>query len=102
MFGLRRLTYRVFGKIYKKNITELIVSTRDVYPPKGFIQLEKGFVAPEEFVAREDFLLNFKEDYLGYPVYHLRYKRGIKAKAPEVIEDEKRAIEALFEEAAVE
>ena len=102
MYRLRLLTYRIFAKIYKKNIIELKISTRDIYPPKGFVQIDHGYISPEEYDKKCKLFAGYKEDYLGYPIYHFRYKRGIKIKTAEMIEADKRAIESLFEEATVE
>lgn len=102
MHRLKKLTYRIFGKIYKKNIIELKITTREIFPPKGFVQIDRGFVTPKEFDEKCDLFENYKEDYLGYPIYYFRYKRGIKIKTAEMIEADKRAIESLFEEATVE
>lgn len=102
MYRLRLLTYRIFAKIYKKNIIELKISTRDIYPPKGFVQIDHGYISPEEYDEKCKLFADYKEDYLGYPLYHFRYKRGIKVKTPEMIEADKRAIEELFEDAVLD
>ena len=95
-------TYRVFAKIFKKNIIEMIISDRIIYPPKGYILAEKDFVSIDEYLEKKKTYEDYKEDYLGYPIYKFRYKRGIKIKNNDLIEADKRNIEAQFEECAAE
>ena len=98
----RLKTYRVFAKIYKKNMVDVIFSDAIIFPPKGYIQADHGYVTEEMFFAKKKLYENFKEDYLGYPVYYFRYKRGIKVKSQKMIDEEKRDIENLFVDASEE
>ena len=91
-------TYRIFVKIYRKDIVDMRFTVDDIFPPKGYVLGAHGLADAKTLQQLKEMADNFKEDYLGYPIYKYRYKRGIKVKKPELIEEEKRAIEALFEE----
>jgi len=89
-------SYKVYAKIFKRNMVEVKFLYDGEFPPKGFVLVESGFVGYDEFITKQELFTNYKEDYLGYTIYHFTYKRKVRTKDQETLEMERRAIEDLF------
>ena len=90
-------TYRVYAKIFKKNIIEVYFDDNGSGRPRGFVEIEHGMLDPEAYLAKKKFYEEFKENYLGYDIYHYTYKKGVHVKPIETLETERREIEDSFE-----
>lgn len=91
-------TYRVYVKIFKKNIVDVCFDDNAMGRPRGFVEIEHGMLDPKGYAERKKFFEDFKEDYLGCDIFHYTYKKGVRVKTEEMLDLERKAIEENFAE----